>query len=191
MKTIWAKHQLEIDLFKKALALKSARISATKEMREENNLIRSKKFHELRKQGKRLEEIALAEGITRERVRQILLAGGYAPVRLPRKTEHKKCFVCGLPTTHWLPVASAAMVRHKNCSKYNGGSRNYWRKKRIELWADKTSSFHVEHKERMRKYWFKVKADPVRYAELKEKQKIHVKKYHDKKKALKLLSNAA
>lgn len=144
---------------------------------------RAKRMFELKKSGKTLEEISRVEGVTRERVRQIIRAAGFPSLHVPPKHEFKTCFVCGLLTSQRAKIGVDIKVKHARCSRYPEGIEEHWRKKRKEQWNDPTSDFHTKQKARMHKRWLAIKADPLRYARLKKKAVVNSKAYHARQKA--------
>lgn len=172
--------------------------------REEKLLEREKRIIEMRlTPGTTLKDIAEKEGITRERIRQILLAAEKLHgIQLPHGREPKplvliiavRCFVCLKPKE--VRENEKDIWSNKFCKEHYMGKYglNAWQTTGFKWWAENDKSrarwrYHndVTKREVSRNAtleWIKkVKKDPIKFARYRQKQNEAAARYEQRKKA--------
>lgn len=139
----------------------------------------------LRKEGKTQPEIGKVFGITYQRVQQLvrqLPAEDRKLFGFMKKRTTVTCERCGK-----VSEVQMSYARRKYCN--NACKRLYATRGEYRLAHNARHLkryytnlvFREKHKKAMQDRWKKVRADPVAYAKLEARQKIHQKKYLDKK----------
>lgn len=161
----------------------------------ENRVFRNERIIELFKQGRTIIEVANLEGVTRQRIDQIislLRKEGIDVKKNRKKTEQEvaiHCAICG--QIRAIPESAYVDGVPHFCTKHFKYRRSYKYFLQVPTWFEMTKSeqdnwkYHNDPVRRAQlmkanvRQYFKAKEKPG----YKERQKVYTKKYQDKKKA--------
>ena len=152
--------------------------------------VRATKFLILYNKGKTLEQIGQMEGLTRERVRQILNMSSDFNPRMrgtPVTLKHILCDKCSKPMGRKIKLNQENPKGHfhTQCNpRYMGNDKDKINEKQRWRWKN-DPLFKKNHNISIKKSFTKMKSDPKRYARHKKLQATYVKKYQERLRSLK------